>query len=120
MIYSNRLHCLKTCYNTSRVERQSFAVSGSKELTKLYILHLFITLGCDIYLDSTYIYLDLLIFTYWFKIGIIYANTNTNTTTNTNPNTNTNTTTNTNPNTNTNNNTNTNTNTNTNPNTNTN
>ena len=30
------------CY-TSRAERQSFAVSGSKELTKLYNLHLFIT-----------------------------------------------------------------------------
>merc|ERR1712120_18198 len=79
--------------------RQSFAVSGSKELTKLYNQHLFITLGCDIYLDSTYIYLDLLIFTYWFKIGFIYANTNTNTTTNTNPNTNTNNNTNTNTNT---------------------
>merc|ERR1711936_647928 len=87
--------------------RQSFAVSGSKELTKLYNLHLFITLGCDIYLDSTYIYLDLLIFTYWLKIGFIYANINTNTTTNTTTNTNTNINTNTNTNTNTTSNTNT-------------
>merc|ERR1712208_283193 len=68
MIYSNRLHCLKTCYNTSRVERQSFAVSGSKELTKLYNLHLFITLGCEPHISTYFKH----IYTYFYIFSCIF------------------------------------------------
>ena len=36
MVYRPFDNCLKTCYNTSRAERQSFAVSGSKEELEMY------------------------------------------------------------------------------------